>query len=179
MEDGGKMYHAQKGCLPSLISTLSVILFLIIGTDVIARTYHIWNTVTVGQMNFNEAMWKIIENLGVSMILLSVFMPWVLLLGGMFPSIRLTKGGLKYNFLGFLGGEIKWSEIDDIVDLKWPQKYKAVIIMRRGFFLVNGLWLRTMYGVIFMGLPEPLLIISPKIRERDLILDEIHRHRDS
>ncbi len=154
-------------------------MFLIVGADVIARTYHIWNTVTIGHMSFNEAIWKIIDNVGVSLILLLVFMPWVLLLGGMFPSIRGTKVGIKYSFLGFLGGEIKWSEIDGIVDLKWPREYKAVIIVRKGFFLINGLWLRTLYGVIFMGLPEPLLIISPKTRERDLILEDIQRHLDS
>jgi len=166
------MIYTQKGCLQSVVNSFAAFLFIVISVT--------------STLSFSQALWDLplkltpLENITLllsaflnSYALLLIVLPVILLLTWAFPSIRISKNGLRY--YSFFGSKwIRWNEIDDIVDLKWPHNYKAVVINRKGFVIFNGLWVNFVYGA-FLGIPDPLILLSENINGRVELLDAIEK----
>jgi hypothetical protein len=173
-----KMYHTQKGCLPFMLATISGLLFIGFITVCLSSIIQDWNNAQI-LYPMNEAVRELFFSFAIYLgIFIVIILPLVGILGGMFPAIRVTKRGLKYSFLGFGGGLLLWEEIENILDLKNPKNCKAILISRKGFFLFNGLWPNTMYGIFFIGHIEPILLISSGIQDREKLLRDIRAHID-
>jgi hypothetical protein len=169
------MYKSQRGCLPYFTTLIGTISFVLICTGIL-----IINLKSLSSSHLSveptDMLINILSNFAISLILLIIFLPWSLFLSEMFPAIQLSKEGIKYRYLAFFGGVIKYNEVKEIVDLRRFARYKLIVISRKGFFLFNGLWKPTIFGLLFTGRLIPVLVLSPGIEDREKLLDEIQRN---
>jgi|WetSurMetagenome_2_1015567.scaffolds.fasta_scaffold274221_1 hypothetical protein len=169
------MYKSQRGCLPYFTSLLGTILFVCVCT--IFLIINVDSLFAVGSLSFtNETIKIVFSHLVISLIILILFLPWPLFFSEIFPAVRASKEGVKYRYLYFFGGLIRYQEIEEIADLKKPSNYKLIVISRKGFFIFNGLWMATFLGFLITGQMIPVLVLSPGIEDREKLLDEIQRN---
>ena len=171
------MYKTQKGCLPSLVTSIGGLFFVgsltyIVILDIIVAT-EFRSTIF-----YEELSRRLFSALVITLIFLLLIIPLTLMIAGMFPALRVTKEGLKYRFLGFWGGLIHWKEIEEIIDIKWPHNYKAIVISRKGLFLFNGLWSHVFYGLLFVGQLVPIILISPSVNAHEELQKEIYKNME-
>ena len=169
------MYNHQTGCIAKTLSSIAMIALLFLSMKTLFSTYMTWVEMR-DILSIKDLTLEVVLVLVSHLIILIIFLPAILILGGMFPAMRVEKSGLKYRYLGFLGGNIQWDEIDEIINLKRPQNAKAIVISRRGFFLFNGLWLNTVLGLIFTGQPVQILILTKEMSKREHLLEEIRSY---
>jgi hypothetical protein len=168
------MYIQQKGFLPAITSSIAVILFVVVIVGSIFSIFDYWVNI---RLIYSEAdVVSSMINVSVSyIILVSIFTLISLFLGGMFPDLKVNQSGIGYRYFLFIHGIVKWNEIKAIDNLKKIPNYKVIVVSRKGFILVNGLWLNMLYGLI-TGFGEPVLLISSKFEQREKILIEIGDH---
>jgi hypothetical protein len=170
------MYHHQNGFFPSLVKALSRLIYFGIVIIGIYNIVSLWLNFQK-EMPFKQALFQFVPIAGAIILFYFIFInPLLLVLGGLFPAIRITKQGLKYRYLLSNGGLIKWNEIEEVIDLKRPQKYKAVLFSQRGLSIFNELWACSIHGLLFLGVSEPLIIISPLTEDREQLLEEISKN---
>jgi hypothetical protein len=98
------------------------------------------------------------------------------MLVGLFPDVRVSKEGVGYKYLLFLG-QIYWNEISEVYEVTRPRLFKgciALIISREGYsrLCTKGLYHQTLHAR-FIGAGLPILLISPGLENRDEILNTI------
>lgn len=96
----------------------------------------------------------------------------------MFPQIRVANKGIKFKYLLSTPGKIiKWDEIDEIVNINKPKilkDYKAVVIRKKGFSMLNqkGLHFQALHGLL-IGSDLPVILLSPSLLNQDDIIGQI------
>jgi hypothetical protein len=172
------MYYFQKGCLPFVLGTLARFLAVGLFLYAIFGTYFQW--LETKQVNSIEiANEGIFSSLIVSLIVIIMFFPVPYIMGGIFPTIRVMPKGIIYRHLVIGGGLIKWNEIEEITYISRDKKNIGVYIKRKGWFLLNGMWLLSFIGMIFTNQIIPVLILSNGIKDRDLLIKDIANFVDS
>ena len=79
---------------------------------------------------------------------ISLFLAWPgLLLGSLFPSIRVRPHGIEYRYL-FLRDVICWNEITMVTKVKAPILCLAIVFDRPITSLIRRLWIPVLHGVI-------------------------------
>jgi hypothetical protein len=169
------MYKRQRGCLPVILSSIGQIIF--IGFSTVCLFYLV---VIISQYYSKLFTLDFIKEFLSSGLRLAIWGSFIFyfsfLLSAMFPSIRISKNGIRYRYLIFWGGFIKWDEIEEIIDLKWPKNWKGIVISRKGFSLFNSTWLFNVYGWAFMRELEPIMLLVAGLEDREQIINEINAH---
>jgi hypothetical protein len=166
------MYTTPKGFTVGVINSTALIILMALILNIIFNTsVSLIDTAnTPSDTDFPEVLVVFLANF----MLLIFFLPFIVFLSKMFPAIRISAKGIECRYLGFWRSVISWHEIDEIDLLKRPKGYCYIAIVRKGFFLLNGLWANTLYGLIFCGQPVPITII-PANEDDDHILTEIRK----
>src|SRR2546422_15939 len=114
LRTGGQMFNYQRGILPmaSLLLGFFLIAYSFIsGLSVLQRFL-------LGLMDSEARLTP--DGLGKLLLLLVTFCVVVAMgitLAGVFPGIRLTRQGIRYKYLMFLGGTVKWPAVEKVVRL--------------------------------------------------------------
>lgn len=164
------MFTHQKGILPFITTFLGIAIPCTFFGGAISLLFPGFAS-SVNSKPFGYVIEKTIQLLfGLALYLILPFF-WGIFFSGIFPAIRFTKGGLKYMYFGgLIKRTIKWNEIDHWVEL--PAGFLALIVNRPGFPLLNGLFMNAIYGGL-LRLGEPVILLSPGIKDRDKMLQEI------
>ncbi len=85
----------------------------------------------------------------------------------MFPKIKITEQGVKYLSFPLIIRLIKWDEIESLVYFR--NGYAALILQKRGFILLNGLYYNKLYGMIVRAF-DPVIFIAPNISSQPELL---------
>jgi hypothetical protein len=163
-------FQKQRGLIPVSVTLLGIFLhaFFILGTMyfVIPTILSYFNRETVVNAIF----------LSVGYLLWMTALIWsVPLIAGAtfvnaFPEIRITQKGIECRVYKLFRNTIEWHELVEIIDL--PRNFKAIVIKRRGFNLVNGLYSNQIYGHI-VKLKYPVLLISSDLENGEAFLNYI------
>jgi hypothetical protein len=169
------MYIRQKGCLPTFVNVIGTIL---IGYFIIASIiYSVNKAISLSSLYpINEALGRTIVIFLILIFIVSLIpILFGMFLLTMFPRIKIIDTGISYKYLYFFNKTIAWKEISSIIELKFPKGYSALILSRNGFFLLNGLFLNWLYGVLFR-LYKPILLISGGLEDKDEFIGQIKNH---
>jgi len=91
-------------------------------------------------------------------------------LANIYPRILLTRGGIHYLGFMFYYGRLKWSEIDDLIELK--NGTILVQINPKRFFLFKGMLFQRLTGAL-LGFKRPVLLLSPGLNQREQTVEKI------
>ena len=110
----------------------------------------------------------------VLVVTFSVVVVMGITLAGLFPGIRLTAQGIRYKYLMFLGGTIKWPEVEKVVKLHQLNGFIAVAVKQYHASLLSKISLipNYFYGLL-LGFEQPVILFAPGLRQRDQIIEEI------
>jgi hypothetical protein len=161
------MYIKPRGLLPNVTALVG---FLIPGSAVILYIPIAHEVIGPAANSFLD------KTAGLVFTLILLFFPFFfgIFFSSMFPEIKLTQHGIAYRFWQFLGGAVKWEEIefaivkDDMIILG---------IFRRGIPLFNGLYFYALHGMVFrLGLPVLLVATDSESRQELLQMVEKNSH---
>jgi hypothetical protein len=167
------MFLRQKGILPI---TLFVIGLLIHVIGIACTTPYV--TVEIYQYFLTLSLFEAILTT-IQLLAFWVGVVWSipLLIGSFFvaafPEIRLDEKGIEYRSYKCIRSTLLWEEIENVVDL--PRGYKAILINRKGFTLINGLYSNQIYGDV-VKIKRPVLLLSPKLENIETVLTTIYLH---
>jgi hypothetical protein len=168
---GGQMFNYQRGILP--------ITSLLLGFCLIA--YSVFSGASVLQRFLLDLMdsgaWQTPSGLITLLLLLATFGVIVALgiaLAGIFPGIRLTRQGIRYKYLMFLGGTVKWPAVEKVVSLHQLHGFVAIAVTLSHASLLSKIALlpNYLYGLL-LGFEQPVILLAPGLRQRDKIIEEI------
>ena len=165
------MYYTQKGCFPNLLGGLARLLTLALLLLCIFGPYFQWLEMKEN-FSIEAAQAGIPSSIGISILVLLLFYPFVYIMGGIFPAVQVSSKGIAYRHAVLGGGLIRWNEVSDIVPIN-KGKNIAVVIKRKGWFLFNGLWLFSLTGIMFTNQIIPILVISSGIDNHDQVISQI------
>jgi len=167
------MYSRQRGILPILVFTLGLALLVFAALISIKfGSENILNTMGQRTLSISDLLFEILFNVIAAMFLLFPFWFFGSFLLLTFPEIKILPIGLKYKSIIF-SGLIKWSEIGSLVAL--PYDLIGVVINRRGFYFLNGLYFNKFYALIFRY-QDPILLFAPGLENREYIISEIRKN---
>lgn len=158
------MYLRQRGLVPVLASSVGLLTFLaFIGLEAVGVMRLI---VQASEFAPHEIVVRLVRVVGLGLPFLLVGM----LFAGLFPEIRIVKDGIKYRFLTFVKGTIRWEEIEEVIE--FSSGYIALAISRKGLYLLNGLYLNRLYGQIIRH-EQPVLFLAPQTEDKQQVLAAI------
>src|SRR4030067_1240678 len=132
------MYTHQKGFLPTITSSIAVLLFVLAFVGSIFSVYSYWISIRLIHPETDVVIRM--TNISVNyLILVAIFTLISLILGGMFPDINVNQSGIRYRYFLFIHGIVKWDELKAFTNIKILPNYSAIVISRTGFILINGL----------------------------------------
>jgi len=107
---------------------------------------------------------------------LVLFFPiWIsLFLLNLFPKIKTTAQGVKYLSSPLIIRLIKWDEIESLVYFR--NGYAALILQKRGFILLNGLYYNKLYGMIVRAF-DPVIFVAPNILDQSELLANLSERK--
>ena len=155
------MYHRQKGRLPRLARLLGLLLpgiYILLTARFIPEYYASFFADATSANAFQYFL--LLTYFSVGLYLWPILV--ALLCFSIFPQIAIDDPGLKYRYLHFFNGRIRWQEIEKIVI--YPNGIAALIISRRGMSLFNGLYMFRVHALL-VHLPGPVLLVSSEIED--------------
>jgi hypothetical protein len=163
-------FHKQKGLIPTLIWSIGFFLhaFFILGS-----LYFVIPTIIDFFMNESFLNASI---LSIGFVLFIICGVWsVPLIAGAifvnaFPDLRCTENGIETRFYKIFKTTFTWNELQQIIDA--PHEINAIVIKRRGFNLVNGLYSNQIYGHNIKS-KHPVLLLSSGLENRGELISYI------
>ena len=165
---------SPKGTIPVLsrwLGSLWVLYFVLAG---IYAIYLAWQNEVLPHHPL-EFVYKVFASIAGALLLVLPFSLPGLLVAGLFPTIQIGKLGIRYSSL-FLGGLVRWDEIQTVAKVKRPTECLAVVFSRP-FGILNGWWFSIMHGRL-AGVGKPVLLISMNWEERDELLQMIRSYQN-
>ena len=159
------MYTKPKGLLPNITALVG---FLIPGSAIVMY-------LPVSAKIFGLDGGSFLDKTGgLIFTMIILFFPFFfgVLLSSMFPEIKIEKQGIAYRYWQFLGGMIKWEEIDSVIVEKG---FSIIVISRPGIPLFNGLYFNKLHGRIFK-VNFPVLLASIGITAQDELIQTIDKN---
>lgn len=161
------MYIKPRGLLPNITALVG---FLIPGGAIILYLPIAHKVIGPAANSFLD------KTAGLMFTLILLFFPFFfgIFFSSMFPEIKLTQHGIAYRYWQFLGGAVKWEEIefaivkDDMIILG---------ISRPGIPLFNGLYFYALHGMLFR-LILPTLLVSVDAESRQKLLQMLEKNSD-
>lgn len=150
------MYIKPRGLLPNLTALVG---FLIPGGAIILYLPIAHEVIGPAASSLSD------KTAGLVFTLILFFFPFFfgIFFSSLFPEIKLTQHGIAYRYWQFLGGTVKWEEIETAI----VKKNMIILgISRRGIPLFNGLYFYTLHGMLFrLGLPVLLISVDSTSRQ--------------
>lgn len=91
-------------------------------------------------------------------------------LANIYPRILLTREALHYLGFMFYYGQLRWNEIENLIELK--NGTILVLISPKRFFLFKGMLFQRFTGVL-LGHKQPILLLAPGLELRNQIIEEV------
>ena len=160
------MFTSQKGLFPFVSKITGLIIFVYPTLMVIAysvRELFIDFTAENIFLRFLAATLVLFFPLWISLFLLN-----------MFPKIKLTEQGIKYLSFSLTIRLIKWDEVESLVYFR--NGYAALILQKRGFILLNGLYYNKLYGMIVRAF-DPVIFVAPNILDQSELLANLSERK--
>jgi hypothetical protein len=159
------MYTKPRGLLPNITALVG---FLIPAGAIILYLPTAHTVIGPGASSFLD------KTAGLVFTLIFLFFPFFfgIFFSSLFPEIKLTQHGIAYRYWQFLGGTVKWEEIEFAI-----VKNDRIIlgISRRGIPLFNGLYFYALHGMIFrLGLP--VLLVATDAESRQELLQMLEQN---
>lgn len=174
------MYQTQKGFWP----TLTFILGMLIGGAIfLVMVFFLFNMIlTTVQM---ISLGFFLPSSLVRYLTLFLFYSFLLLVGyvfmAFFPAVRLSEDGLEYRTL-FIRRKVNWVDMVSLENTRWPKRAKALVIIRKRKNVLRYIYENTIllypnqtHGLM-AGVHEPVILLTPSLPNRELILAEIQKH---
>lgn len=161
-EMGDFMYRRQKGFITWFPNIISRVLLLLASYLFVELIY------TASKMAV-PILIKIITPL----------FPWglfslpILYYASKFPDLKFTNEGLRYRYLMFFHGMIRWEEVTELFMINHPKSMRgvyALVIEREGFrypFWFKGLYFQTMHAIQLRTYSPVLLITHETITDEE------------
>jgi hypothetical protein len=159
---------SHEGVPPIITQIVGVFL---VGYATLAGCYNAYWT--LAEISFQLSPLEIITYLGQAIFLFVVLFTILslpgIIIGTLFPPIRITTDTIEYRFL-FVRGKVSLDEVERVVRIQKPFSALAIVI-HRPLGIMRGLWLATIHGML-VSLHQPVILISGN-REKKKQLEEL------
>jgi hypothetical protein len=156
------MFKNQKGFFPVISKVLGLIIFVYPTFIVLVNTIHdVYSNFTL-----SDTILRVIADMIV--LIIPIWVSQFLL--SLFPSIKITKQGIKYLSFPIRTNLIKWDEIDSIV--RFQNGYAAIVFNKKGFIILNGLYYNKIYGMIIKAF-DPVILLSSNVLNQTELLEKL------
>ena len=164
---GFKNFYKQKGVIPTLVKSVGYLFhaFFILGSIYLGISM-IAEISMKGSFPISTILSAL---LAIPLVFAILAVPLIAgaLFVNAFPEIRCTDNGLEARVYKIFKTTFNWNEVKEIIDA--PYDIKALVIKRRGFNLVNGLYSNQIYGHIIKS-KNPVLLLSSDLENRDVLI---------